>query len=107
MNPSEVSLFVSPEGELSFVYSDELMAALGELGEVRTARVSHVEPAPDGKSWLADMSPLCGEKVVLGPFASRAEALAAEQAWVINWLEKTGDACGELETGDRAVARPA
>lgn len=64
-------------GTLSFVYDDAL-ADLLDTGEAIVNRVSHVEPVPSG--WTADMGPVAGP--VLGPFALRAEALAAERAWL-------------------------
>jgi len=67
------------EGDhMRFVYDDDLTALL-ELGEARITRASHVEPALAG-GWTADMAPAGGP--VLGPFAKRADALAAEQAWL-------------------------
>ena len=66
------------EGRVEFVYSDAL-AGLLDLGAATVTRASHVEPAPGG-GWTADMAPSGGP--VLGPFALRAEALAAEVAWL-------------------------
>lgn len=97
------------DGKIEFVYSDEL-APLLELGDATVERVSHVEPS--GKGWLADMAPVGGpiigvdgtsadvdwrrvcdacwqfpnrcDHVALQPtpFKTRAEALAAERAWL-------------------------
>ena len=64
-------------GHVQFVYDDAL-AELLDAGAATVRRVSHVEPAPGG--WTADMSPVNGP--VLGPFGLRAEALAAERAWL-------------------------
>ena len=86
----EKTLFIAPDGTLTFIYDDQLMAALGDLGEVTTTRASSVEPAADGKHWTADMSPICGQKVVLGPFATREEALAAEYEWLIDYFKQEG-----------------
>lgn len=63
---------------LAFVYDDEL-AELLRLGDARVRRASHVEPAAAG-GWTADMSPVGGP--VLGPYALRGEALAAERCWL-------------------------
>ena len=71
-------LNVSNGGVIRMIYSDGLACLLGEgVGSIN--RASHVEPGIGG--WFADMSPVNGPN--LGPFALRADALAAE----INWLE--------------------
>ena len=79
-------------GHLTVVYDDELADLLTEVGTVAVCRVSHVEPYDGsggeafaarhagGTWWTADMRPVDGP--VLGPFASRAEALAAERVWL-------------------------
>ena len=78
------------DGRLTFVYDDALAFLLDE-GDATVTRVSHVEPydgsgGPEfaarhpGSWWTADMSPVDGP--VLGPFKTRAEALAAERAWL-------------------------
>jgi hypothetical protein len=47
-------------------------------------RGSHVEPDEHG-NWLCDLSPVSGP--LLGPFASRSAALAAEVDWLTqHWL---------------------
>jgi hypothetical protein len=78
------------DGHATFVYDDALAELLTE-GDATIERVSHVEPY-DGSGgdafaarhaglwWTADMSPVDGP--VLGPFKTRAEALAAERAWL-------------------------
>lgn len=75
-------LFISPDGELSGIYADDLdyrslAAALG--GDLSITRASHVEPTAAG-AWEADMAPSGGP--VLGPFPTRAEALAREVEWL-------------------------
>ena len=55
-----------------------MRALLVELGSTSIAHASHVEPL--GLDWTADMSPVGGP--VLGPYSTRAEALAAEVAWL-------------------------
>ncbi len=52
---------------------------LAALGPPRIQRAGRVEPTADGR-WTADLSPVAGP--VLGPFARRGEALAAELAWL-------------------------
>ena len=74
-------LRVDPDGTATTVYTEAI--DLGEIGRVACSRASHVEPTPDGQ-WTADLSPVSGP--VLGPFAKRSEALAAEVAWLENWL---------------------
>jgi hypothetical protein len=77
-----MQLVVEPGGVVRCVYSEEIQ--LSALGNPAISRASHVEPDQhDG--WLADLSPVGGP--VLGPFARRSEALAAEIAWIeTNWL---------------------
>ncbi len=74
-----MQLVIKPSGDSQCVYSEVI--DLGVLGNVSIRRGSHVEPTSDGL-WTADMSPVGGP--VLGPFAHRSEALAAE----VSWLEK-------------------
>jgi len=70
-------VFVGEDGTIQFVYDDALVDVFGPEATVR--RASHVEPAPGG-GWIADMAPVCGP--MLGPFKTRAEALAAERGWL-------------------------
>lgn len=57
---------------------------LKRLGRVAVRRGSHVEPDARGR-WTADLAPVGGP--VLGPFAERSAALAAEVAWLEKyWL---------------------
>ena len=65
-------------GKIRFVHDDDLVRAMAGLGCATTARASHVEPS--GQDWKADLSPVGGP--VLGPFARRDEALAAEVEWL-------------------------
>lgn len=71
-------ILIDEDGEIRFVYTDELAALFAE-DATRTRRASHVEPAEAG-GWVADMAPSGGP--VLGPFRTRAEGLAAERAWL-------------------------
>ncbi len=73
-----MNINITPDGELHFIYADELQPLL-ELRKPTVQRVSHVEPTDDGR-WTADLSPVNGP--VLGPFALRGEALAAETTWL-------------------------
>jgi hypothetical protein len=72
-----MELLIGPDGQLRAVYADEF--DLSALGRPRIARAGHVEPDADGR-WHADLSPVGGP--VLGPFARRGEALAAELGWL-------------------------
>jgi hypothetical protein len=76
-----MEITVLPNGDLKFIYTDELVELLQE-GEATIQRASHVEPAvADPTQWEADMAP-SGSTVVLGPFPTRAAALDAEVAWL-------------------------
>ena len=79
-----MDLIVESGGIVRCVYDEAIdLAALGSL-EIR--RASHVEPDAAGQ-WTADLSPVDGP--VIGPFAHRTEALAAEQAWLnARWLTR-------------------
>ena len=72
-----MDLIIAPNGQLRHIYNDNL--DLTALGQVRISRASHVEPDASGR-WLADLSLVNGP--VLGPFLRRADALAAEVAWL-------------------------
>ena len=73
-----MDLVIAPRRDHSrAVYSEEI--ELDSLGHAVITRASHVEPGGDG-GWHADLSPVAGP--VLGPFARRSEALAAERAWL-------------------------
>lgn len=77
-----MTLVVDPAtGRLQFIHDDAAMALVQPCGEFVTTRASHVEPTLDNQ-WTADLSPSGGP--VLGPFPTRAEALAAE----VRWLEE-------------------
>jgi len=78
----KLRVVINPAGGYTFVYTDEL-APLIRHGSV-TTRASNVEPHPDG-GWTADMRPVGGPVLYAAngqPFTLRAEALAAERAWL-------------------------
>ena len=77
-----MEIVVEASGRARAIYSEEIdLAALGRLA---ITRASHVEPDEEGR-WHADLRPGLGP--VLGPFAGRSEALAAEVAWLArHWL---------------------
>ena len=77
-----MQLVITPGGEVRCIYSEAI--DLAQLGSLAIRRGSHVEPDSLGQ-WLADMGPVNGP--VLGPFASRSQAIAAEADWLVaNWL---------------------
>ena len=78
-------LLIKPNGTARCVYGEAI--DLTSLGQIEIKRGSHVEPDPEG-NWTADLSPVNGP--LLGPFATRSEALQAEVQWLAeHWL--TGD----------------
>ena len=81
-----MDLVIGPGGRVRAIYSEGL--DLAALGRPEIRRASHVEPDRDGR-WHADLRPVLGP--VLGPFARRSEALAAEVAWLErHWLLPPG-----------------
>ncbi len=77
-----MELVITPAGQMRCLY-DELLDC-NQLGQATIQRGSFVEPDQLGQ-WHADLAPVAGP--LLGPFASRSQALAAETAWLIaNWL---------------------
>ena len=77
-----MKLLVTPTGSIRCVYGEDVN--LHQLGRLSIQRGSHVEPTADGQ-WTADLSPVNGP--LLGPFSKRADALAAEVAWLLeHWL---------------------
>ncbi len=79
-----MQLIIAPGGAVRCIYSEEI--DLTTLGSPAITRASHVEPDQQGR-WWADLSPVGGP--VLRDFATRSEALAAEQAWLeTNWLDR-------------------
>jgi hypothetical protein len=74
---------ITENGGFEFLYSDSLRA-LTSMGTTTTRRASHVEPAPNGTDWLADLSPVDGP--TLGPFDTRDAALAAERLWIETYV---------------------
>jgi hypothetical protein len=76
-------LVIDNAGTITLIYADDLQAVM-ETGTVTIRRASHVEPMDGGAMgwWSADLSPVGGP--VLGPFKTRAEALAAE----VEYLER-------------------
>jgi len=77
-------LVIDARGQIRGIYDDSI--DLSVLGKLSIKRASHVEPDTKGR-WWADLGPVHGP--MLGPFARRSLALAAEQAWLgAHWLRK-------------------
>lgn len=90
-----VDLVVTASGDVRAIYDERV--DLSRLGKLSIRRGSHVEPTEDGQ-WTADLAP-CGGPV-LGPFAVRSEALAAEVAWLkVHWLSKHRFSGQQAEAG--------
>lgn len=81
-----MQLIVAADGQVRAIYDEAI--DLATLGPPAITRASHVEPDGSGR-WHADLGPVGGP--VLGPFARRGEALAAEVAWLErHWLAAPG-----------------
>ena len=79
-----MQLRVLPGGTIRCIYSEAIDLAL--LGPIQIQRASHVEPDERGQ-WHADLLPVGGP--TLGPFSRRSDALAAEEAWLVeHWLDQ-------------------
>lgn len=84
----ELDLWVDEHGGVQMIYDDRLTPEFAEFNPA-TRRASHVEPF--GCGWIADMRPVGGpvlfDEATSNPlgraaFRTRAEALAAERAWL-------------------------
>jgi hypothetical protein len=81
-----MQLIITPGGAIRCIYDEA--SDLAVLGSPTITRASHIEPDHQGR-WWADLSPVGGP--VLRDFATRGEALAAEQAWLeAHWLIRVG-----------------
>ena len=77
-----MQLVIDPTGGVRCLYDETL--PLADFGRLNIARGSIVEPTEAGH-WTADLSPVGGP--LLGPFATRSQALDAERDWLeANWL---------------------
>ena len=76
-----MDLVIDAHGVVRCVYGESI--ALDQLGQAAIHRASHVEPDTQGR-WWADLAPVGGP--MLGPFQQRSQALAAEKAWLEDWL---------------------
>ena len=77
-----MQLLIDNKGQVFSLYTEVI--DLASLGVLTIRRGSQVEPDEQGQ-WFADLSPAGGP--ILGPFAIRSAALAAEQQWLeAHWL---------------------
>lgn len=79
----QIELVITEDAQVTGIYSDDLAGIIAQ-GEAVIERASHVEPAPGG-GWEADMCPSGGpilRRADGSAFPTRAEALAAEVAWL-------------------------
>jgi hypothetical protein len=77
-----MQLVVSISGSVRCLYGEAI--DLRSLGQLNVRRGSHVEPLASGQ-WCADLGPVGGP--ILVGFATRSQALAAEEAWLLtHWL---------------------
>lgn len=76
-----MNLYFRPDGTAQCLYGEQI--TLSALGHLDIKRASHVEPDPEKPGhWYADLAPVGGP--MLRGFKNRAEALAAEEAWLNN-----------------------
>jgi hypothetical protein len=80
---SEQTLIVTPDGQIKFVWDDDL-ADLREHGQVSIRRAADVEPTADGM-WMADCRRIGAG--VYGPYGNRQAALNDERCVVSALLE--------------------
>ena len=77
-----MDVVIARDGSLRCLYTE--MIPLAELGRLAIRRASFVEPDLCGQ-WTVSLRPLGGPE--LGPFGTRSQALAAEDAWLTaHWL---------------------
>lgn len=74
-----MNLYFRPDGSAQCLYGESI--SLSALGALDIKRASHVEPDQEKPgTWYIDLAPVGGPRV--DGFASRADALAAEEAWL-------------------------
>ena len=72
-------LYVRPDGNAQCLYTDDVK--LKNIGALDIKRASHVEPDQTKPgSWYVDLTPVGGPHI--SGYASRAEALRAEEIWL-------------------------
>lgn len=72
-----MEMVITAAGAIRCLYGEQI--DLAALGRLQIVRASHVEP-DERAQWRVDLSPVGGP--VLGPFAARSAALAAEARWL-------------------------
>ena len=77
----ELIFDIGPDGVVRYIHDDEAVRLAAGLGSPVISRASHVEYDNAQGMWTADMSPL-GSNIILGPFATREEALEREHTWL-------------------------
>lgn len=78
-------LYFRPDGSVQCLYGETIQ--LTSLGRLDIKRASHVEPDQDNPgTWYIDLAPVGGPRVV--GFASRAAALAAEENWLNQKMQR-------------------
>jgi hypothetical protein len=85
-------VWIRPDGSVRLLYDDAWRGLLA-LGAPTIRRASHVEPTSSGR-WTADLGPMAGP--VLGPFETRAAALDAERAWLVQHFTADHPDTGDL-----------
>ena len=75
----QVAIIVDGDGEARCLYNERI--PLRSMGKLTIRRASHVEPDEFG-NWYTDLSPVSGP--LLGPYANRSDALAAESHWLVD-----------------------
>jgi hypothetical protein len=94
-----MQLVIHPDGTTRCIYGEAI--DLAKLGSLSIQRGSYVEPDEHGR-WLVDLAP-CGG-LVLGPFAQRSQALAAEECWLIeHWLTEPADYSARMDLKSPAI----
>jgi len=74
-----MNIYFRPDGTAQCLYGEDIN--LQRLGKLDIKRASHVEPDEERPgTWYIDLAPVGGPRV--SGFASRAEALAAEEQWL-------------------------
>ena len=79
--PSKSIKLVISGGTIRAIY-DDCLTSLFANADVTTKRATHVEP--DGKNWIADLSPVGGP--VSRGFKTRRAALAAERRYLERYV---------------------
>lgn len=73
-------IHITAEGRIAFVWDDSMFEFSRFMaGRLQIARASEVEPDSNGY-WWADLTSQGGPR--LGPFELRCEAIAGEQQWL-------------------------